>query len=196
MSPASPHWSVLSQTLTFPAPIPSMISFTQPHKGRCHYKLDMSLGWGTHCQGMPSASSAEQQSCSSRCLWTREWAFSHYQPWFHNFSHRQTHLRVFKRRKDLGQGPGRQRIHIARRVTLFLRDTTRQVPAPWNITGDAEEEEGKKRPRWTRASTMLVVKATPDRGDGTSNHTGGFTGPYHFSPGISWYGRSCSLTKR
>lgn len=87
-SPMPPHGqrSVLSQRLSFLAPSPRTISFTQPHKGRYQYKLDMSLGRGTCCWGALSASSVEQQSSSGRCLWTPKWAFSHYQPRFHNSS--------------------------------------------------------------------------------------------------------------
>lgn len=194
-SPASPRWSVLSQTLTFPAPIPRMISFTQTHKGRYHYKLDMSLGWGTHCWGMPSVSSAEQQSCSSKYLWTCEWTFSHYQPWFHNSSLIGKHTYMCLRGERIWVRDQADKESTLQEGWLCSSGTksTREAPAPWNITGDAEEEEGKKRPRWTHASTMLVVKATTHRGDGISNHVGGFTGHYHFSPGISWYHRSCHV---
>lgn len=89
----------------------------------------ISINWIHPSDRVPAAwEHLEQQNSSSRCLWTPKWAFSQHQPWFHNSSlANKLCLSVLKRRRDLGQGLGRERNHIARSVPLFTRKQQCQV---------------------------------------------------------------------
>lgn len=57
--------------------------------------------------GVPAAwEHLEQQSCSSRCLWTLKWAFSQHQPRFHNSSLANKQPVCAQKEKGSGSGTG------------------------------------------------------------------------------------------
>lgn len=61
--------------------------------------------WVCPSEGEPAAwEHLEQQSCSSRCLWTPKWSFSQHQPWFHNSS--LANKQPVCAQKETGSGSG------------------------------------------------------------------------------------------
>lgn len=56
-----------------------------------------------------------------------------------------------------------------------------------------EGEERKRRPGQTHTAIVLVVQATADEGEGTSNQADGFPAPCHVSPEISQQHKSCCI---
>lgn len=120
MSPVRPCWqrSVLSWMLSFPAP-QSEEYFLHPDP-----QVQVSV-WMHPSHRVPAAwEHLEQQSCSSRCLWTPKWAFSQHQPWFHNCSLANKQPVCAQKEKGSGSGTEEPKKPHCKKSTFVPQGTT------------------------------------------------------------------------